>query len=100
MYTSAAAGCKQDPGYLTVAFAGSSCCVVIEKNASPKNIPFSIALEYAKLGRRISNGAFAYGWYWTLLDGVFYSPEGKKIATYSKSHEWDDFVTRTDWEVL
>ncbi len=73
--------------------------LILDKGASPKNIPFEIALAYAKAGRKIRRKA------WTEDDCYLYMADGMVHASTSvsetyRSHLYMGNLTANVWYVL
>jgi hypothetical protein len=71
-------------------------CYVIQMDESPKNIPFSIAIEYAKRGRRIRHSDWMFRPYAMITGGVLTWNDGIRIET----HRMADWIPSNHWEVL
>ena len=73
---------------------GGIAFINIDPKASLSGIPFSVALEYLKAGRKVRRPCFAPWWCWVISAGDITSLEGVTIHPQSKE------VLATDWMVV
>jgi len=87
-----------DPGVSRVAIWESVPNIIIDPTASPKNIPFSVALEYLKAGRRICRSQWELGACAVIRPGKGIVYECTTYAERFKPENND--MLSTDWMVI
>lgn len=81
------------PDYESVVFE-------FDPKASPTNIPFSVALEYAKFGRRIRRPEFAPGWYWYIDSGRLMDSDRRLLAESDYHDQIVSGIEANNWSVI
>lgn len=77
---------------------GVNHLLYIDPKASPKGIPFEVALAYLKAGRRIRKPSFRAQWYWELRDGKIKDAASRSVCDGDIPFNTD--LIGSDWEVI
>lgn len=77
-----------------------ACSIVFNPKASPKNIPFSIALEYMRAGRKVRQEEFATGWYWTIAGNEVVDADGGRVFPSPEMPFGYTDIVGNEWTVL